>query len=496
MMKIEVVENLNPVSISKPGDLFIVFGGGKRNHESWYGSLLDNEQVSLRKQYYNLTIKSGFSGSDGLPWIVSEWEDDSRSLLERRWVANQLVEYIKSRPTPERLVFCLSAPYTFEQKVMVEDILSHWQDVFFQNIKIESCIVVTSKKDFNLLDRHSDVRFEMKNMYRSWVNENPDDLTSIEIGRRLKNFAKNYKCLFKSLDESEIKEAGMDLLLAVGQGATLSPSRMHIVHYKPDDLNVNKTHKPLLMVGKGITFDTGGLNVKAHERFVNTMKNDMAGAALVSSVFMALVRSGVEFPITLIIPSCANVIDQKSLKPGTIIKSYSGKNVIVDHTDAEGRLILADAISYAQDHFPPAKTLIAASLTTASMTQFSNFFTPVHFADSFFIKKLENSANRWGENFTFWQDFLPFTNANSSNAADLTNLGRTSGKSTGSAGSNVAAHFLKEFAREPIVHMDIFSSMWNWSDSYPGAHYGATGAPFNSLFDMLLESGKEWLNQP
>jgi leucyl aminopeptidase len=91
----------------------------------------------------------------------------------------------------------------------------------------------------------------------------------------------------------------------------------------------------------------------------------------------------------------------------------------------------------------------------------------------------------WGEEYTFWSDFLPFLQGNKTNAADLTNMGRMPSHASTGGGSNVAAHFLREFAVQPLIHIDIFASTWNWSGDYPGAHYGATGAPFNSVFQAL-----------
>jgi leucyl aminopeptidase len=181
------------------------------------------------------------------------------------------------------------------------------------------------------------------------------------------------------------------------------------------------------------------------------------------------------------------------VKPGAIIRSYSGKDVIIEHTDAEGRLILADAISYSQQKLNPAQTLVAATLTTASLRQFTNFFTPVHFAPQKGRDSLERAGAEVGEEFSFWGEFLPFRDGNLTPAADLTNMGRMPAAAHIGGGSNVAAHFLKEFASLPLVHFDIFASTWNWSSDYPGAHYGATGAPFNALFRSLRHDSAAWL---
>jgi leucyl aminopeptidase len=320
--------------------------------------------------------------------------------------------------------------------------------------------------------------------YRRWINENPDELTSIEIGKRLKAFAQSHGCSFEEMGIAELKKEGMNLLLAVGQGSERSPSRCYILGSKLG----KDGKKPLMLLGKGITFDTGGINVKTFDGFVNAMKNDMGGAALMSQLFMALVKSGYDQPLLLVIPCCENLVDANAMKPGVLIQSHKGIKVFIEHTDAEGRLILADALSYAQSRYKPALTLCAATLTTASLRQFSPYFTAVHFATAGQQAGLHEAGAKWGERFSVWEDFLPFKAANTSKAGDLSNMGRLPSHANIGGGSNVAAHFLREFAEGPFVHFDIFATCWNWSGDYPGSVFGATGAPFNALFELIRRS--------
>jgi leucyl aminopeptidase len=367
---------------------------------------------------------------------------------------------------------------------LVEDLVSlnstpRYERSKFQYVKILTPDVARLQR----LDPAREVRQRNNWSFRAWINENPDELTSITMGDRLAAFANKHGCTMETLEVSDLEKLGMKLLLAVGQASELSPSRLLLLTH---NLQSSKS-RPLLLVGKGITFDTGGINLKPHEGFVNCMKNDMGGAALMAHLFMGLVEKGVRAPIVLAIPTCENLIAERSMKPGMITTGYSGKSVIIEHTDAEGRLILADAISYAQKRFAPMETYVAATLTTAALRQFTNFFTPVHFAGNEFKSHLTKAGSGWGEEFTYWGDFLPFRQANRHLAADLTNMGRMPAQANSGGGSNVAAHFLREHASQPITHIDIFASTWNWSHDYPGAHYGATGAPFNSLFTAFLQ---------
>jgi leucyl aminopeptidase len=304
-------------------------------------------------------------------------------------------------------------------------------------------------------------------------------MTSIAIGDELKQFAKAHACKIRILEREELRKLGLNLLLAVGQASQLSPSRLILVEYRPTRAD------PILLVGKGITFDTGGINIKAHENLVNCMKNDMGGAALMAHLFMTLVTSGYKKPLILAIPCCENLVGEGAMKPGAVIQSHKGKSVVIEHTDAEGRLILADAISYANDQYRPRLTFSAATLTTAALRQFSGYFTPVHFLGQEYQANLHAAGERWGERFSCWDEFLPFAAGNHTKLADLTNMGRLPSHASMGGGSNVAAHFLKEFCDSPLVHFDIFASTWNWSGDYPGTKSGATGAPFNTMLDFL-----------
>ncbi len=435
-----------------------------------------------RKSHY-LTIHTGFFGQGDRPWVAPTFTQLGTTALERRWVFHDWAKSLQSMFAVRKLVVLLDEGCTTEDIVRVEDLVTIFSSALYTSSKWESVRVFACKpEDVTQNDPDYKLRFEHQLEYRRWINENPDSLTSIEIGERLKSFAAQNNCTFTSMDESALRDEKMNLLLAVGQGAKASPSRLHIL-----TKNLQTGVAPLALIGKGITFDTGGINLKPHESFVNCMKNDMGGAGLMSQLFMALIRSGYSKPIVLAIPACENAIDALAMKPGVIINSRKGKSVIIEHTDAEGRLILADAMSYIGDTFSPAHMYTAATLTTASLRQFSNFYTPVHFSTPEFKRSLENAASHYGEAFTFWDAFLPFLNGNKINAADLTNMGRMPSHSSMGGGSNVAAHFLKEFASGPYTHIDIFNSIWNWSGDYPGAHYGCTGAVFNSLWSAFTQ---------
>lgn len=469
-------------------ELLVVLGSPGSPRAPWVKELTQKAVKGLTKTHHYMTYHVGFFPGGGAPYLIVDWQKPGVSALERRWVAQKLGQQIQSQFNLKKLNFYLEAGSGSAELALVEDVLTRYMTPLYEKSQLSYLKILSPEASvLKEIDPFYTQRLGKQLTFRAWVNENPDSLTSLELGRRLEAFCQKNRCTFQSFDVEELTRLGMNLLLAVGQASDLSPSRLHIATH-----NVKPGDKPLMLVGKGITFDTGGINLKPHESFVNCMKNDMGGAGLMINLFKALVESGYPGPLACVIPCCENLIAKRSMKPGAIIKSYAGKSVIIEHTDAEGRLILADAIAYGQKHLNPALTIVAATLTTASLRQFTNFFTAVHFANGKFEEALRQAGKAWGEEFTFWGEFLPFLQGNRTNAADLTNMGRMPSHASMGGACNVAAHFLKEFTTAPMIHVDIFASTWNWSGDYPGAHYGATGAPFNSLFQCLRQGSDLW----
>ncbi len=320
--------------------------------------------------------------------------------------------------------------------------------------------------------------------YRAWVDEDASTRTSLAICRDIRELAAHHDHIeAEILDEEALGERGLRLLLAVGSGSEASPARLALARYRPP----GASQPPLMLLGKGITFDTGGINVKPYESFVSAMKNDMGGAALAYSLFHALVASGYPEPISLVIPACENSIGPRAMRPGTIVKSYRGPTVRIDHTDAEGRLILADALAYAADTDGPTQVLSFATLTTAALVSYGPYATPVHFADPELQAMLRRASEETGEDLHMFPERVWHLEANRDREADLRNTARLPGDASRGAGSRNAAHFLKHFTDVPLCHFDIFASTWNWSGEAPGAGYGATGAPLRTLIRAFEE---------
>ena len=227
--------------------------------------------------------------------------------------------------------------------------------------------------------------------------------------------------------------------------------------------------------------------MKPYASFVSMMKNDMGGAALVFALFKALVEGRVAHPLTLVIPTCENPVGVETMRPGAVVTGYAGKAVRIDHTDAEGRLILADGLAYATERFQPAQIVTFATLTTAALVAYGPYATPVHFADEALTAALAEASLTTGEDVHFFPRRIWHDVANLDDIADLKNTARLPGHANRAAGSRNAAHFLLNFTDAPLTHVDIFGSTWNWAGDAPGAGPGATGAPLRTFLAGLTD---------
>ncbi|MCB9728623.1 MAG: hypothetical protein H6746_09110 [Deltaproteobacteria bacterium] len=313
--------------------------------------------------------------------------------------------------------------------------------------------------------------------YRRWVDEEPTARTSLAIAADVQAFGAGRDDVEVTvLEEAALEAEGLRLLLAVGGASRISPPRLVIARYLPQDPRPAR-----MLVGKGITFDSGGINVKPYESFVSMMRNDMAGAALAFAIFQTMVEAGADEPLTLVLPTCENPIGEEAMRPGSVVQSHRGLKVRIDHTDAEGRLVLADGLSYATALHPPREVFTFATLTTAALIAYGPYETPVHFATAETERALREASAATGEDLSFFPARLWHREANRDRIADIKNTGQLPSHASRGAGSRNAGHFLRFFTDAPLTHLDIFASTWNWAGDAPGAGPGATGAPLRTL---------------
>jgi leucyl aminopeptidase len=287
-----------------------------------------------------------------------------------------------------------------------------------------------------------------------------------------KEVAEAHKLEYEILDTDAMRALGMGALLGVAQGS-INPPFLIVLKYRPQS-PAGSDH--LALVGKGVTFDTGGISIKPSDG-MDKMKYDMAGGAAVIGAMQALAQLKPAIPVTAFVPTVENAVGGDAQRPGDIVTTMSGKTVEVLNTDAEGRLILADAVTYAQrqgiTHMVDAATLTGAigiALGHHNMGAFTN--------DQRFLDRFAQAAKTAGEKM--WQ--LPmdeeYKDYLKSAFADLPNIGGRYG------GSITAAWFIREFADPtPWVHLDIASTAW-LDDGKPWLSKGPSGVAVRSFIEL------------
>ena len=323
------------------------------------------------------------------------------------------------------------------------------------------------------------------NLTRDIANTCGDDLTPTGLAQAAKEALKGTKATVKILNKKAIQAEKMGLLEAVGKGANDEPNLIVIEYWgleKPTaKTKNNEALKPIALIGKGITYDTGGLNVKP-SGFMHEMHMDMTGGATLIGAIQALAKLGVKKNVIAIIPAAENAISADSMRAGDIVTSMSGKTVEILHTDAEGRLVLADAMTYAEKYYQPRVMLDVATLTGASLAALGQFASAIMTKN----KALSDTLVKLGEEtgdlmwpLPLWDEYkqsLKSYRADISNIA--TNFARTAGCIEGAA-------FLSHFApkKTPWAHIDIAPRM----DSIPSDKLakGATGEPVRLLVKFV-----------
>ncbi|PIR21250.1 MAG: leucyl aminopeptidase [Deltaproteobacteria bacterium CG11_big_fil_rev_8_21_14_0_20_47_16] len=306
---------------------------------------------------------------------------------------------------------------------------------------------------------------------RDLVNTTAADLTPHALADVAKKVAKTNKLGVSVLTGKALEKERMRLILAVGQGSPNSPAFIHL-SYKPK----GKAKRKIALVGKGITFDTGGLDLKPAASMI-TMKDDMGGSAAVLGAMQAIAQLKPNVAVDAYIATAENAIDGDAFRPSDIVKSRNGKTVEVANTDAEGRLVLADALDYAVERKPDV-VVDVATLTGGVVVALGEQCTGLFSNTESMAEKMMAAADTAGE--LMWQMPLlkAYEDGLKSKVADLSSMGKSR------ASSITAALFLKQFVKgTPWVHLDIAGSAWT-SESMTLAPYGGTGAAVRTLIEF------------
>lgn len=297
---------------------------------------------------------------------------------------------------------------------------------------------------------------EIENIYlavswaRTMVNEPVSFLNAEQLAEEISNLSDDAPISVKVLEKTQIESLKMGGLLAVNQGS-IDPPTFTIVEYKPENAQ-NK--KPIVLVGKGVVYDTGGLSLKPTPNSMDIMKSDMGGAACVAGAIYLAALQQLPLHIIALVPATDNRPGLNAYAPGDVVTMFDGTTVEVLNTDAEGRMILADALAYS-NKFDPELVIDAATLTGAAHRAVGQHATCIMGnADDKYFVNLENAGNHCYERtvkFPFWEEY---GEEMKSPIADLKNLGGPT------AGMITAGKFLENFVKAPYIHMDIAGPAW------------------------------------
>lgn len=343
------------------------------------------------------------------------------------------------------------------------------------------CFCGVPLKEKEVLKR-TEIVISSVNFVRDLVNRNADDKHVGTLSKIAKDFEKQSdKIKTTILEKKQLEQLEMGLLLAVGRGAMRDPALV-VIEYKGNPHSKDTT----AIIGKGITFDTGGLNLKPTGG-IETMKCDMAGAAATLGVMQAAINLGLKINLLGVLSIAENAIGPGSYKPGDVFRSYSGKTVEISNTDAEGRLVLADALSYIQEKYKPSRLIDMATLTGGIVIALGELATGLFSNDNDLAHALEKSAGRTDERLWRMPLYPEYKMLLKSSIADLKNSGGRS------ASSCSAAVFLQQFIKDtPWAHLDIAGTAY-LSDlkPYPYHQTPATGVGVRLLIDFLVHHAEK-----
>jgi len=315
------------------------------------------------------------------------------------------------------------------------------------------------------------------NFSKDLVNEPPAVATPSYLEKAAKKIAAaSSKVTIKVLNKKDLQKLGMNAILGVGQGSVEQP-KLIILTY-----NGGKS-KTTALIGKGITYDSGGYNIKP-TGYLEDMKCDMAGAAAVLGTMKAITELKIKKKVMCVVPTCENLVSSTAYKPGDIIKAYNGKTIEIGNTDAEGRLVLADAISYVDDKYKPDQIVDIATLTGACMIALGYYVSGLVGTDDKLQKDLEKAGN---ESYDRVWRFPFFEEYQDNMDGDISDLNNISPKQKSFGGVITAGVFLSKFVKKAKwAHVDIAATGFLKEGKEYSQKYGS-GAGVRLLTYMLMD---------
>ena len=384
---------------------------------------------------------------------------------------------------PARSLFGVTAEYLGKQVATIVHMARYHFDKFItkkegrllHDFQITCVVNAKDKTSFDKGIKTGTTIADAVNVARDWIDTPAEFLTPTKFANDAKKIAKDADLKVSVFDGKKIKELGMGGLEAVSRGSD-QDCRMVIVQYKAKKKNA----QTIGLVGKGITFDSGGLSLKPAD-YMDTMKDDMSGAAAVIAAMKAIAVLKPSVNVVAVAALAENMPGAKAFKPGDILKFYNGKTAEILNTDAEGRLVLADALSYITKHYKLNALIDLATLTGACMYALGHFFCGLMSQHENLSQKVQEASVLSGDRvwpLPFHDDYKP---AIKSDVADIKNTGSKAYM----AGTTTAGFFLQNFVGDtPWVHLDIAGTAFNVPDiSY--FRKGGTGFGVRLLVELV-----------
>ncbi len=480
----EVSLQRQPLEKTETEALIVLAFEDRRDERLGLGELYDSGEIKGKQS--EMTLLHHVPGVQAKRVLVAgAGKPDKFSPAELRKVAGAAVRHLKSKSINQAAIF-LDAPYAgadYTSAAAEGAILGDFEPDRYKTDKknnkaLERFTVVVAEggPSLDAAVERGRVIAESQNFTRNLVNEPANRLTPMLLAEHARKMAEEFGLEYEVLDRDRMAQLGMGSLLGVAVGSA-EPPVLIILRYRPEKTPASSAH--LGLVGKGVTFDTGGISIKPADG-MEKMKYDMAGGAAMIGAMRAIAQLKPAIPVTALVPAVENMPGSRAQRPGDIVTSLSGKTIEVINTDAEGRLILADALTYARQ-LGCTHLVDAATLTGAVVVALGHINVGLFANDDALRERLMLAARAEGEKMWHMPLEDDYKEYLKSAFADLPNVGGRWG------GAVTAAMFLKEFADPtPWIHLDIAGTAW-LDDGKPHLAKGPTGVPLRSLVHLAME---------
>ncbi len=469
----EITDNEHLVLIGRKDSSYNAFLKNKKEKD-YLTACIENKQSEISLNQYNRWIFIQFIDEEEKPY--------HQQLEQLRKEGKKLQSLINYRKIKSVTLVDIAKEWSLVKAFAEGLALSNYQFLKYYSDpkeKIHSLESIRIQCPEGKEEQITELNHIVKAVYiaRDLINEPLTYLTAEQLAEDIEKLGQKSGFNVEVFRKKKIESLRMGGLLAVNKGS-IDPPTFSILTWKPETATNNE---PVVLVGKGVVYDTGGLTLKPTVDHMDYMKSDMSGAAAVAGTFYTLAKNNTPVYVIGLIPATDNRLDGNAYVPGDVIKMYDGTTVEVLNTDAEGRMILADALSWAKKYHPKLVVDIS-TLTGAAHFAIGKYgIVGMGNADAETFEKLKRSGENVYERiaeFPFWDEYNDLLK---SDVADIKNVG---GKF---AGAITGGKFLEHFTDYPFIHLDIAGPAFNKTrDSYRGK--GASGTGVRLLYDFLKTS--------